>query len=334
MTPDNRLAAAGTAIPISVAPMMDRTDRHFRVFVRKITRRTLLYSEMVTSAAVIHGDRDYLIGFSPEEKPLSLQLAGDDPKQMAECAHIAEDMGYDEVNINAGCPSPRVQKGGFGACLMLRPETVAECVAEMRAATHLPVTVKHRIGVDERDSYADLLNFVDVVATAGCDRFTVHARKAVLDGLSAKDNRRIPPLRADDVHRLKRDRPKLVIEINGGIVNLDQADLQLSHVDAVMIGRAAYDNVAILAEVDHRYFNEAEPDFDRHAVIEALLPYVEAQVRAGVHLNHMSRHLLSLFAGRRGTRQWKRWIAEHGHLPGSGAHTLVEALAQVPRHPT
>ena len=217
--------------------MMDRTDRHFRRLLRLISRHTLLYTEMVTSRAILHGDRERLLGFDPSERPLALQLGGDDPDQLSECARIANDLGYDEVNLNVGCPSDRVQSGNFGVCLMRTPERVAECVAAMRAAVELPVTVKHRIGVDELDRYEDMLGFVDVVAAAGCDRFTVHARKAWLHGLSPKQNRDVPPLRHADVHRLARERPELIIEINGGLRSLDQVDAELEHVDAVMLGR-------------------------------------------------------------------------------------------------
>ena len=231
--------------PLSVAPMMDRTDRHFRYFMRQITKKTLLYTEMVTSAAIIYGvckqndavKRDRLLGFSLEEKPLVLQLGGDDPHDLAVCARVAEDMGYDEVNLNVGCPSDRVQNGNFGACLMAQPQRVADCVAAMMDAVSIPITVKHRIGIDQRDRYEDLVNFVQTVSQTGCVRFTVHARKAWLQGLSPKDNRTIPPLRYDDVHRLKQDFPHLWVEINGGFTQLKQVHLHLNAVDAVMIGR-------------------------------------------------------------------------------------------------
>ena len=223
--------------PLSVAPMMDRTDRHFRYFMRQITRRTLLYTEMVTAAAILHGDQDALLGFSPVEKPLVLQVGGDDPQALARCTHIAEQRGYDAINLNVGCPSPRVQTGNFGACLMTQPQRVADCVAAMGQAATLPISVKHRIGVDQCDRYEDMAHFVHLVAEAGCQHFTVHARKAWLQGLSPKENRQIPPLRYDDVHRLKQDFPDLAIEINGGFSTLEQVQTQLQQVDAVMIGR-------------------------------------------------------------------------------------------------
>lgn len=315
--------------PLSIAPMMDRTDRHFRYFMRQITRRTLLYTEMVTSAAIIHGDRDRLLGFSPQEKPLALQIGGDDPKELAECARIAEAMGYDEVNLNVGCPSSRVQDGNFGACLMLQPERVAEGIAAMMAATQLPVTVKHRIGVDERDRYEDLAHFVQTVAQAGCRRFTVHARKAWLQGLSPKENRDIPPLRYDDVHRLKQEFPYLMIEINGGFTNLAQVQEQLKYVDAVMVGRAAYDQPYIFAMGDRQIFGEETPISDRHAVVEAMLPYIDHWVDKGLKLNKITRHMLQLFAGQPGSRRWKQVLTEGSSKPGAGVELVAEALKQI-----
>jgi tRNA-dihydrouridine synthase A len=312
--------------------MMERTDRHFRVFLRCITRHTLLYTEMVTTGAVLYGDRDYLLGFSSVERPLALQLGGDDPGQLAECACIAREWGYDEVNLNVGCPSDRVQKGSFGACLMAQPEAVAEAVAAMRAAVPLPVTVKHRIGIDELDHYDDMHRFVDIVAAAGCDRFSVHARKAWLSGLSPKQNREVPPLRYEDVYRLKREMPELAVEINGGVVSLAEARRHLEHVDGVMIGRAAYDDPYLFARADRDLFaDEAASVPSRHGVVEAFLPYVEEQLAAGVPLKHLSRHVLGLFAGQRGARAWRRHIAENAHLDGAGAEVLVRAAEKVPR---
>ena len=242
--------------PLSIAPMMERTDRHYRYFMRQMTRRTLLYTEMITTAAILHGDREKLLGFSSEEKPLSLQVGGDNPQELAECARIAEDMGYDEINLNVGCPSNRVQNGNFGACLMAQPERVAQAVEAMQKAVDLPVTVKHRIGIDQRDRYEDMAHFVRIVSEVGCRRFTVHARKAWLKGLSPKENRNIPPLRYQDVHRLKQEFPHLFIEINGGITTLEQVQEQLKLVDAVMIGRAAYDNPYLFATVDRDLYGE------------------------------------------------------------------------------
>jgi tRNA-dihydrouridine synthase A len=320
----------GSTPPLSVAPMMDRTDRHFRYLMRQITQKTLLYTEMITSWAILHGDREYLLGFSPEERPLSLQLGGDDPAALAQCARIAQEFGYDELNLNVGCPSDRVQSGRFGACLMAQPERVAEAVAAMRAACALPVTVKHRIGIDDRDRYEDLLGFVTRVAAAGCDRFSVHARAAWLKGLSPKENREVPPLRYEEVYRLKRELPQLAIEINGGISSLAQARAQLAQVDAVMIGRAAYDDPFLFAEADREFFGQRPAARSRHEVVRAMLPYVERHLTGGRRLHDISRHMLSLFANRRGGRAWRRILSERSTRPGEGPALLLEALAQVP----
>lgn len=322
---------AVTGYPLSVAPMMDRTDRHFRYFMRCITRRTLLYTEMVTTAAIIHGDREKLIGFSPEEHPISLQLGGDNPQELVQCARIAEDWGYDEVNLNVGCPSDRVQSGNFGACLMAQPERVADCVAAMRAAVSIPVTVKHRIGIDDRDRYEDMVDFVQTVAEAGCRHFSVHARKAWLKGLSPKENRDVPPLRYEDVYRLKREFPHLWIEINGGITTLNQAEAHLQQVDAVMIGRAAYDNPYLFADVDQRFFGESASPLSRPAVVDAMLPYIDDWTSKGVKLSSMTRHMLLLFAGQPGSRTWKRHVTEKSSQPGAGIEVLKEALVLVQR---
>ncbi len=315
--------------PLSVAPMMDRTDRHFRYFMRQITRRTLLYTEMVTSAAILHGDKEHLLGFSLEEKPLSLQVGGDNPKELAECARIAEDMGYDEINLNVGCPSTRVQDGNFGACLMAKPERVGSCVEAMIEATNLPVTVKHRIGIDECDRYEDMANFVRIVSEAGCQRFTVHARKAWLQGLSPKENRDIPPLRYTDVHRLKQECPHLFIEINGGFTSLEQVQEQLKLVDAVMIGRAAYDNPYLFTTADSEIYGEEVTPPTRHEVAEAMFSYIDYWVAKGFKLNKITRHMLQLFAGQPGSRVWKRYLTENSCLPGAGCEVVREALAKV-----
>ena len=296
---------------LSIAPMMDRTDRHYRYFMRKITNRTLLYTEMVTSAAIMHGDKEHLLGFSPEEKPLSLQVGGDNPKDLAECARVAEGMGYDEINLNVGCPSTRVQSGNFGACLMAKPEQVADCVAAMINATKIPVTVKHRIGVDDLDSYEDMVNFVNIVSQAGCERFTVHARKAWLQGLSPKENRDVPPLRYEDVHRLKQDFPDLFIEINGGFKTLTQVQQHLQSVDAVMIGRAAYDNPYLFATVDKELYTESAPFLNRHEIVENMYEYIDKWTSKGLKLNKITRHMLQLFAGKPGSRAWKQHITEN-----------------------
>lgn len=323
-------APRGLLRPLSAAPMMDRTDRHFRYFLRLITRHTLLYTEMVTTGAVLRGDRERLLGFDPCERPLALQLGGDHPEELAQCARLAEAMGYDEVNLNVGCPSDRVQKGRFGACLMAEPERVAEAVAAMRRAVALPVTVKHRIGIDDQDSYEHMLRFVEVVAAAGCDRFTVHARKAWLSGLSPRENREIPPLRYSEVYRLKAERPDLGIEINGGIENLDQGSKHLEKVDAVMIGRAAYDNPYLFAAADARLFGDHRPPPSRRQVVQALLPYAERHCAAGGRLMQLSRHYLGLFAGCPGTRFWKRHLSENAHRPGAGPEVLEAAIVGIP----
>ncbi|MBD2177895.1 tRNA dihydrouridine(20/20a) synthase DusA [Pseudanabaena sp. FACHB-1998] len=319
--------------PLSIAPMMDRTDRHYRYFMRQITRRTLLYTEMVTSAAIKHGDKDYLLGFSPQEKPLALQVGGDNPQDLAECARIAEAMGYDEINLNVGCPSDRVQSGNFGACLMKTPELVAQCIEAMIAATQIPVSVKHRIGVDDLDSYEDMHNFVKILSEVGCQRFSVHARKAWLQGLSPKDNREVPPLRYGDVHRLKSEFPHLFIEINGGFTTLEQAQEQLDHVDGVMIGRAAYDNPYLFAQSDRLFFGdfmgEPSPMRDRLEVAAAMIPYIETWTARGLKLHKITRHMLQLFHGQAGSRLWKRILTDKSCIAGAGAEVIREAINAV-----
>jgi tRNA-dihydrouridine synthase A len=310
--------------------MMDRTDRHCRYFLRQISRRTLLYTEMVTSMAILHGDKHKLLGFDRAEHPLALQIGGDNPADLAQCAQIATDFGYDEVNLNVGCPSSRVQNGNFGACLMLQPDRVAECIAAMVAATKLPVTIKHRIGVDEADSYEDLVKFVSIVSQTGCQRFSVHARKAWLQGLSPKENREVPPLRYADVHRLKQDFPHLSIEINGGFTSLEQVHSQLQLVDAVMIGRAVYDNPYLLALVDRDIYGEATPPPSRHQIVTKMLPYIDTWTSKGLKLNSITRHMLQLFHGRAGSRIWKRLITEQSVLPGAGVAVVERALAEIP----
>ena len=318
-----------TIHPLSVAPMMDRTDRHCRYFFRQISKRTLLYTEMVTSMAILHGDKEKLLGFDRAEHPISLQVGGDNPQDLAQCAQIAEDFGYDEINLNVGCPSSRVQNGNFGACLMLQPERVAECIAAMGNATKIPVTVKHRIGVDEVDSYEDLLNFVSIVSQSGCNRFTIHARKAWLQGLSPKENREVPPLRYDDVYRLKRDFPQLWIEINGGFINLAQTQAQYQFVDAVMIGRAAYDNPYLLALVDSEIYGDTTPPPSRHDIATAMLPYIDEWMSKGWRLNSITRHMLQLFHGQPGSRIWKRLLTEQSVLPGAGVGVIEAGLAEI-----
>jgi tRNA-dihydrouridine synthase A len=313
--------------PVSIAPMMDYTDRHFRYFMRQITNKSLLYTEMIATPAILRGDRSKLLDFSSVEKPLSLQLGGDNPQDLAECARIGEDWGYDEVNLNVGCPSSRVQGGNFGACLMAQPEKVARAVGAMQKAVKIPVTVKHRIGIDECDRYEDLANFVRIVSSSGCGRFIIHARKAWLQGLSPKENRTIPPLRYHDVHRLKREFPELMVEINGGITSLEQVREHLNLVDGVMIGRAACDNPYLLATVDRDFYGESVEPPSRDQVVEAMLPYIDYWVSKGVKLNSITRHLLQLFAGQPGTKAWKRYLSENAHLPHADSEVVKEAIS-------
>ncbi|WP_027249634.1 tRNA dihydrouridine(20/20a) synthase DusA [Planktothrix agardhii] len=324
------IVTSNQVYPLSIAPMMDRTDRHYRYFMRQITRRTLLYTEMVTTAAILHGDQEQLLGFSPEEKPLVLQLGGDNPNHLATCAKIAEDIGYDQVNLNVGCPSDRVQNGNFGACLMAQPELVAKAVEAMQKVVNIPVTIKHRIGIDDQDKYEDMANFVRIVANAGCQHFSVHARKAWLQGLSPKENRTIPPLRYEEVHRLKQEFPQLFIEINGGFKTLTEVKDQLQFVDAVMIGRAAYDHPYLFATADQEIYGEKTPPLTRQEVIEAMYPYLEYWLQKGVKLNSITRHFLELFARQPGTKAWKRYISENAHLTHAGVEVLEQALKQLP----
>ena len=316
-------------LPLSVAPMMDRTDRHYRYFMRQITTRTLLYTEMVTSMAIRHGNLEKLLGFSAAENPLVLQVGGDDPKLLAHCARVAAEFGYSEINLNVGCPSDRVQSGNFGACLMADPQRVADCAAAMMAAATLPVSIKHRIGIDELDRYEDMANFVEVVSATGAQRFSVHARKAWLQGLSPKDNRTVPPLRYGDVHRLKQDFPHLQIEINGGFKTLKQAQAQLALVDGVMIGRAAYDNPFMFANADRDIFGEAVTPRTRSQVVQAMLPYIDRWTAKGIRLHTITRHMMHLFHGQPGSRIWKRYITERACLPGAGVRVVADALALV-----
>ncbi|WP_421938185.1 tRNA dihydrouridine(20/20a) synthase DusA [Pelagibius sp.] len=306
--------------------MMDWTDRHERAFLRTISRRTLLYTEMVTTGAILHGDRDRLLAFGDSEHPVALQLGGSEPADLAACAREGAARGYDEINLNLGCPSDRVQRGRFGACLMTEPALVADCVAAMIDAVDVPVTVKTRIGVDEQDSYAALTAFVARVAAAGCRSFTIHARKAWLSGLSPKQNREVPPLRYEVVYALKRDLPELEIVLNGGVMTLDEAEAHLAEVDGVMIGRAAYQSPYILAEADRRFFGEAGGPLSREEIVEAYLPYVEARLCEGVPLKSIARHMLGLFNGLPGARAWRRHLSEAAHQPDAGPEVLLAAL--------
>ncbi len=314
---------------LSVAPMMDWTDRHFRYFARLITRHTLLYTEMVTTGALIHGERERFLRFDPAEHPLALQLGGSDPAELAVCARMGAERGYDEINLNVGCPSDRVQSGRFGACLMAEPDLVADGVAAMKAAVTVPVTVKTRIGIDERDSYEELVGFTQKVVAAGCDALIVHARKAWLTGLSPRENRDVPPLRYDVVERLKGDFPTVPMAINGGFTTLHQAKVQLSHLDGVMIGREAYQNPWMLAEADAEIFGDPHPLPTPHAVIDTLVPYIERRLSEGVPLHAMTRHLLGLFQGRPGARAWRRHISERAHRAGADVSVLREAAERV-----
>ncbi len=313
----------------SVAPMMDWTDRHCRSFHRILTRRTLLYTEMVTTGALIHGPRERLLAFSPGEHPVALQLGGSDPADLARCAVMAEERGYDEVNLNCGCPSDRVQNGRFGACLMAEPELVADCVAAMKAKVRIPVTVKCRIGIDEQDPEASLRRFVDAVAAAGPEVFVVHARKAWLKGLSPKENRDVPPLDYDLVRRVKAERPHLTIVLNGGVKTLDEAKAHLAWADGVMMGRAAYEHPFLLARVDSALFGAADPVASAEEAVAAFLPYVERELAQGAPLIAMTRHILGVFAGRAGARLFRRHLSEQAHKRGAGIEVLREALARV-----
>ena len=309
--------------------MMDWTDRHCRFFHRLLTRQARLYTEMVTADAVLRGKREQLLGFSIEEHPIALQLGGSDPAKLAEAAVIGAEWGYDEINLNVGCPSDRVQEGRFGACLMAEPALVARSVAAMRATVAVPVTVKCRIGIDDQDSEADFQTFADHMIGAGVGTLIVHARKAWLKGLSPKENREIPPLDYQRVYRLKAARPDLTIVINGGITSLDEAVMHLQHVDGVMLGRAAYQTPYVLAEVDRRLFGALVPRPSRAEVIAALLPYVEAHLARGGRLNNIVRHILGLYHGAPGARAFRRHLSEHATRPGAGITVLRDAVALV-----
>jgi tRNA-dihydrouridine synthase A len=315
----------------SVAPMMECTDRFYRYFARILTRRALLYTEMITTGAALHGDRARVLGFDAFEHPVALQLGGADPAAMADCARLAEALGYDEVNINCGCPSDRVQAGRFGACLMAEPETVAACVAAMRRAAAIPVTVKTRIGIDARDSYEHLAAFVRRVAEAGCSVFAIHARKAWLQGLSPKENREIPPLSYATVYRLKADFPQLSIVLNGGMKSLDEAAAHAGpgKLDGVMIGRAAYETPYMLAEVDRRIFGEAGPAPTRAEAVRAYLPFAARMLGEGVPLGPIAKPLIPLFHGQPGGRLWRRHLAERVYKKGACLEVLESGLALV-----
>ncbi len=311
---------------LAVAPMLDWTDKYCRYFHRLISRQTLLYTEMITTGALLHNDPGRFLDFFPAEHPVALQLGGSNPEDLAKCCKMAEEWGYDEINLNLGCPSDRVQSGMFGACLMAKPDLVADCITAMTESCKLPVTAKHRIGIDELDSYDLLCRFVDQLAAAGCQTFIVHARKAWLQGLSPKQNRDIPPLRYELVYQLKQDFPDLKIIINGGILNLDQAQTHLKNVDGVMIGREAYQNPWMLAQADREIFGADWQPHSRHQVIESLLPLVEQECSRGIPLKRITRHILGLFHGQPGARKWRRYLSENAHRPEAGPETLQTAM--------
>jgi tRNA-dihydrouridine synthase A len=319
-----------TRHPVSIAPMMDWTDRHYRYFMRRITREVLLYTEMITTGAIRFGDRDHLLGFHPDEHPLSLQIGGDDPAACAESVRAAEAYDYDEYDLNCGCPSDRVQNGAFGACLMADPDRVARVVEAMKSATNRPVTVKHRIGIDGRESYEDLADFVSRVSAAGPARFIVHARIAILAGLSPKENRNVPPLRYEDVYRLKNDFPKLSIEINGHIDSLEAVKEHLDRLDGAMIGRAAYDNPYFLATADRDLYGSTAPVPSRREIAEAMIPYVEEVTAAGRSPRNVYRHMLGLFAFCPGARRFRRVLSDPRVDEADVAETIRDAMSGVP----
>jgi tRNA-dihydrouridine synthase A len=314
---------------LCVAPMMDWTDRHCRYFLRLITRHARLYTEMITAPALAHGDVPHHLDFDPAEHPLALQLGGSDPHELANAATLGERWGYDEINLNCGCPSERVQTGSFGACLMAEPALVADCVKAMRDTVALPVTVKHRIGLDHGDDYGFVRDFVGTVAGAGCEVFIVHARNAVLKGLSPKENREVPPLRYGFVHALKRDFPRLAFVLNGGLAEWGTIERELANVDGVMLGRLAYHDPYTLAAVDWKLFGDPAPVRSRAEVVYALLPYVEAQRARGVPLRSIARHILGLYHGQSGGRRFRQILSDSAKLKEAGPELLLEALAAV-----
>lgn len=317
----------------NAAPMMDWSDKHCRYFWRLLTKSAVFYTEMITTGALLYGDHSHLLNFNQEEHPLALQLGGSDPAALARCATMAEDWGYDEVNLNCGCPSDRVQNNMIGACLMGEPELVAECIARMSDAVKIPVSVKHRIGIDDMEDYEGMANFVSTVASAGCKTFIVHARKAWLKGLSPKENREIPPLQYDKVIQLKRDFPQLEIIINGGINSLDQCENLLENVDGVMLGREIYSNPYLLAEVDQRIYGKRDIRPTRGQVMEQFMRYCEEQIANGVRLNHMTRHILGLYQGIPGARAFRRVISEEAHKNDASIDVLKRAVEMVSQSP-
>ncbi|WP_417761737.1 tRNA dihydrouridine(20/20a) synthase DusA [Shewanella sp.] len=316
----------------SIAPMLEWTDRHYRYFARLMSSQTLLYTEMVTTGAILFGKGDYL-EYNTEEHPLALQLGGSDPQALAQCAKIAAERGYDEINLNVGCPSDRVQNGRFGACLMAEPQLVADCVKAMQDVVDIPVTVKTRIGIDEQDSYPFLTDFIETVSAAGCDTFTIHARKAWLNGLSPKENREIPPLDYPRVYQLKQDFPQLNISVNGGVKTFDEMVGHLAHLDGVMVGREAYQNPYLLAEVDQRLYGIEKPTLTRDEVVDLMLPYIERHLQQGGRLNHITRHMTGLYQGIAGGRRWRRYLSENAHKAGAGIEVVLAARDSVSSFP-
>lgn len=313
----------------SVAPMLDWTDKHCRYFHRLLTKNALLYTEMVTTGAILHGDPERFLAFNKQEGAVAYQLGGSDPVDLAKCAQLVEQHGYAEVNLNVGCPSDRVQNGRFGACLMAEPDLVAECVFAMQEVVSIPVTVKSRIGIDEQDSYEALVNFVTTVADSGCKDFIIHARKAWLQGLSPKQNREIPPLCYDIVYQIKKDFPHLNISLNGGVTSLKQAADILQQVDGVMVGREAYHNPYILAEVDAQIYAEKDQIKTRHQVVMELIPYIQQHLFEGGRVHNITRHILGLFHGVAGARAWRRCLSEKATVKGANEAVVLEALNHI-----
>ena len=311
---------------LAIAPMMNHTDRHFRYFMRIISPHALLYTEMITTDALIHGDKKRFLEHHADEYPLAVQLGGSDPEALKTCAKITEDAGYDGVNLNVGCPSDRVQSGRFGACLMAEPDLVAEAVAKMLQHVHIPVTVKTRIGIDNRDSYEELTAFIDCIKQAGCNTFVIHARKAWLNGLSPKENREIPPLQYETVYQLKKDFPELDFILNGGLTTLDHIMQQYEYVDGVMIGRAAYQNPYLLAEIEQTLFASKAPPLTRHEILERFIVYIQENLDQGTYLGHMSRHILGLFSGQPGARAYRRYLSENAYKEDAGVNVIRAAL--------
>jgi len=309
--------------------MMDWTDRHDRVFLRRFSKHALLYTEMVTSAALEHGDANYLLKHDPDENPVALQIGGSEPEELSKGAEIGEDAGFDEINLNVGCPSDRVQSGAFGACLMANPSLVADCIAAMMDAVSIPVTVKCRIGIDDKDSEAELMAFVETIANRQCKTFIIHARKAILKGLSPKENREIPPLMYERVLAVKNNFPELEIVINGGITDLEVASQFLQSVDGVMLGREAYQNPFILHQVDSVFFNEGELNKTRIDYLLEYFPYIESELQQGTPLKHITRHLLGLFKGEKGGKQYRRYLSENSHKDNAGIEVVEQALSYV-----